>query len=191
MPTINMIWMLSRALLSSFDMVFLQNLWHNFPIESSKICLYLKKKKMKCIAVLLSDYSLNCYSFQVHFILQSFLINHKFIYATLSICFCHYLHFHVKHILCRFRLSCIQSRRNLPWRLYWRYYCIDDHICLFCAFPEAFNVFPSIAYQKRKKKKLMIISFLNCYIFLPDYMDLISLWTILDRLQSHSLNILQ
>lgn len=146
---------------------------------------------MKCIAALLSDYSLNCYSFQVHFILQSFLINHKFIYATLSICFCHYLHFHVKHILCRFRLSCIQSRRNLPWRLYWRYYCIDDHICLFCAFPEAFNVFPSIAYQKRKKKKLMIISFLNCYIFLPDYMDLISLWTILDRLQSHSLNILQ
>lgn len=70
----------------------------------------------------------------------------------ISICFCHYLHFHVKHILCRFRLSCIQSRRNLPWRLYWRYYCIDDHICLFCAFPEAFNVFPSIAYQKRKKK---------------------------------------
>lgn len=107
---------------------------------------------MKCIAALLSDYSLNCYSFQVHFILQSFLINHKFICATLSICFCHYLHFHVKHILCRFRLSCIQSRRNLPWRLYWRYYCIDNHICLFCAFPEAFNVFPSIAYQKRKKK---------------------------------------
>ena len=126
-------------------------LWHGI---SSKFmtqfsnCIFL----WHGIAALLSDYSLNCYSFQVHFILQSFLINHKFIYATLSICFCHYLHFHVKHILCRFRLSCIQSRRNLPWRLYWRYYCIDDHICLFCAFPEAFNVFPSIAYQKRKKK---------------------------------------